>query len=281
MAIKALILLFLFELFTPYFTPTVKANDDTSSCVVQLESAKINWTTGLVQAKGRNRQLKKRAVVTSSDLPPIEAATENARQNLFEILKSITLFNNLQISTEKMLTLQLKKIAFGAKIVQSRTISKTTAEVVLETTIYGDFLNLALPPEIEDISDVELLEPNSQYLKNQGVRKYTGMVIDARDIEFKPTICPIVVSEQAEEIYSPQFISRKYAIERGVCTYICSSDPAIISQKAGNNPVTIKGLRKDSDKNHSIVISISDADRIQKMAERHLFMKGCKVVILL
>ncbi|MBF0302167.1 MAG: hypothetical protein HQK73_03935 [Desulfamplus sp.] len=288
-------------------------DDHKQECIVKLEYGSINWTTGVARAKGRNSAVKKEFSDTTTDTMLVESAIENAREHLFQILKSVGLQKHSASENREIvkqpdytLTAQIKKKAFGAKMVKSHYISVLgqIVEVEVETRIYGDFLDSVLTAEIEEIHDIQLFEPEDNYLKNQQnlnsssiysdeswletdtpfhanqKLQYTGLVIDARGIKFKPVICPVIVSEQGEEIYSPLFISRKYAVERGVCSYICSPNPAIISHKVGNNPVTIKALRKDSDTNHLIVINMSDADRLQKMAERHMFMKRCRVIII-
>ncbi len=289
-------------------------SDEKIEYIVKSEYGSINWTTGVVRAKGRNAPpIHNKDIITDAVL--IELATENAREHLFEILKSIGLVSNKLASEKKEFEkqpeyatiAQIKKTSFGAKMVKSHYVSVLgqIVEVEVEAKIYGDFLDAVLPPEIGEIPDIELFDLEGRYfssakehnLKDNNLDKreklkadlkshlpqkfpYTGLVIDARGIKFKPVICPVILSEQGEEIYSPQFISRKYAVERGICSYISDTEPLTISQKAGNKPATIKALRKDSDNNRSIIISMSDADRIQKMAERHIFMKGCRVVIV-
>ncbi|MBF0257712.1 MAG: hypothetical protein HQK62_02555 [Desulfamplus sp.] len=291
-----------------------------ADCVVELTYGTINWTTGVIQAKGRaseNRDTEKRA-----DPSDFESARNSAKDHLVDIFKSIGLPSKYIISkldfslTEPVsssteinssihtIIAQIKKRAMNAKIVESHRSSRGVLEVTLMANMYGDFLQSVLPSEIRELPEIELFEPDNQYqesgligrtfhdnqwIKDTGMMiqsgkdkdRYTGIIIDARGIKFKPVICPIVVNEQGEEIYSPTFISRKYAVERGVCSYICSLEPEATSRKIGNNPIMIKGLRRDGDKNNTIVVSMSDADKLQRMPERHLLMKGCRVVIVI
>jgi len=290
--------------------------DKSSYCIVELSYGSINWTTGVIRAKGRSSS-ENSGNRGTDDSSVLKSAKNSARDHLVEILNVIGLPGKYRISEAAplesqsptisaevtqsihMIIAQMKKKAMSAKVVEVRHISKKIAEVTLETDMYGDFLQSVLPPAIREIPDIELFESGNHYQESdlgqrtfhadQGFRSsdsisskdsHTGIIIDARDIGFKPVICPVIVSEQGEEIYSPPFISRKYAVERGVCSYFSTHDLSLLSQKVGNNPVTIKGLRRDSDRNYSIIISMSDADKIQRMPERHLFMKGCKVAII-
>lgn len=297
-----------------------------SDYVAELRYGSINWTTGVIRVNGKSSPTN-RELTTIDDSFMIKSAKNSAREHLLEILYTIGLpgkpvsFNATHSDhqaipyTAKIMPsihtriAQMKKQAMNAKVVDISRISGKSAEVILETTIYGDFLQSILPSQIDEIPNIELFEPENQYQDSdisqgfshtdKGINNtadwiwqskavhrngsYTGLIIDARGIEFKPVICPVVISEQGEEIYSPVFISREYAVERGVCSYVCSLDPSdlAILQKAGNNPVIVKGLRKESDRNYCIVISMSDADKIQRIPERHQFMKGCRVVIVL
>ncbi|MBF0467832.1 MAG: hypothetical protein HQK61_02950 [Desulfamplus sp.] len=294
----------------------VKGN---AECIVDLGYGSINWTTGTIQARGRSLAKKNQSTETSYNL---EAARNSANDNLVEILKFIGLPGKYIISKQDRLLsqsttssetemsshihtviAQIKKKAMNANIVKTRQNNGGSTEMMLETNMYGEFLQSVLPPQIKEIPEIELFEPDTQSQEDEKGRKtfhenqwikdtgmihmtrdndsHTGIIIDARSIRFKPVLYPVIVSEQGQEIYGPMFISRKYAAERGVCTYICSLDPALTAKKAGKNPVMIKGLRKDSERNNTIVISMSDADKIQKMPERHLFMKGCRVVIVI
>ncbi len=186
-----------------------------------------------------------------------------------------------------MLKAEMDKKALDAEIIafqlpangaeQQTDGAEHWAGVALKIDIYGDFLQLILPPELRQIPDIEVIEPENKYKKG---KKYTGMVIDARDIGFKPIIYPVIVSEQGKEIYGALSASREYAIEKGLCNYAYIPEPDVILRRAGENPVRVKGLRKEGDNNDTIVITIADADKISKMPERHQFMKACKVIIL-
>ena len=110
---------------------------------------------------------------------------------------------------------------------------------------------------------------------------YTGLIIDARGLELEPALYPTIVSEQGNEIYSSLFISREFAVQYGVCTYICSMDKAIREKRIGPHPLIFKALRKSSDENASVVISMADTKQIEKATERHIFLKECRVIIVM
>jgi hypothetical protein len=48
----------------------------------------------------------------------------------------------------------------------------------------------------------------------------------------------------------------------------------------GDNPLVLKGLRMGEDKS-SIILSKLDAEKIEKIIERHSFFKECRVIIVI
>lgn len=141
---------------------------------------------------------------------------------------------------------------------------------------------MVLPDDIRQISKINPEKPviNSQKL-GMGNIPYTGLIIDARGLELEPTLYPTIVSEQGNEIYSSLFISREFAVQYGICTYLCSMEGAIREERIGSHPLVFKGLRKSSNGNASIVISMADTKQIERVAERHIFLKECRVIIVM
>jgi len=299
---SALFFLVAWCLTTPFtvegLAGTVNRGD--AHCVVEFRGGSMNWSVGIIEAKGGSsdtevlldggisRGVKNTIPDGKSNhgidlsLESMEArAVASARKNIIQIFDAIVGGQERRVAENgysiHMLKAQIEKKALNAHLTVSRELMDGAVAVVLTTDIYGDFLKLILPRELRQIPDIEVIDPGNQYGNRT---QYTGLVIDARDIGFKPVISPTVLSEQGEEIYGPMFASRAYAVEKGVCSYAYTPETEIIERRVGENPLTIKGLRKEGDNNETIVITISDADKIQRIPERHKFMKACKVLIL-
>jgi len=250
-------------------------------CLTQYEHGSVNWSCGTIRATGRTSGL-----ITTGDKSPdafIEKAKLDARHNLIKILNSLA-FNKESGPPSPggdAIMAGIEKQAMDAVIGEQNYTSDRAMEVTIETEMFGGFLQLVLPDEIGEISPLKIILPQNKPEKSSSREKYTGLIIDARGLDFQPVIYPVVMSEQGDEIYSARFISREFAVQKGVCLYACSPDLVPTNQRTGPNPLTIRGLRRGGKKNRSIVISRSDAETIEKSPERHLFMKECRVVILL
>jgi hypothetical protein len=156
-------------------------------------------------------------------------------------------------------------------------------EVTLEASMFGGFLQLVLPEEIGEIPRIETIahQNGSSESESRGRVQFTGLVLDARGLDFQPVIYPVVVSELGDAVYGSVFISRENAVRQGVCRYVRSLERTLTEDRVGQNPMVIRALRKGGRDNTAIVISRSDAETIGKATEFHALMRECRVVILL
>ncbi len=249
-------------------------------CITDFKNGKINWSTGIIKAKGKASPEGNRE--DSHGVVPGAARADASRQ-IINILKKIKIYNQLNVgsyaSKNDIIMAGIEKTARDAEISKQYYTSALAVEVIIETSIFGGFLQLVLP---EDIRQIQKISPDQPASVAKGINEvqYTGLVVDARELEFEPVLYPIIVSEQGNDIYSSVFISREYAVQKGVCQYLCSMDQALISQRVGKKPLVFKGLRKEGKLNSSIVISLSDSQIIEKQTERHNFFKECRVIIV-
>jgi hypothetical protein len=249
-------------------------------CITDLKNGKINWSTGFITAKGN-------AIPEDNEINFHEtiagAARADASRQIIDILKQIKIYNQLTVgeyaSKNDVIMAGIEKTDRDAKILRQYYTSALAIEVTINTSIFGGFLQLVLPEKIRQIQKINSNQPLN---KGSTIEKkpYTGLIVDARGLSFNPVLYPIIVSEQGNEIYSSVYISREYAVQKGVCQYLCSMEQAFLNKRIGYNPIVFKGLRKEGKLNSSIVISLSDAQFIEKRTERHTFLKECRVIIV-
>jgi hypothetical protein len=275
------ITLCLFFITTTLLVPSLQAGEDTQ-CITQYEHGQVNWSTGTIQATGKASPLEKG--INESPDAILGKAKLDARGNLINILNRIAFEKESETSPPPGDTLMagIETLAMDAAIAEQHFTSDRAMEVTLETNMFGGFLQLVLPEEIGEIPPLKIIPPkNDALIKPPVQEQYTGLILDARGLGIQPVIDPVIVSEQGNEIYSARFISREYAVQGGVCQYACTQALPLVAEKTGPTPLIIRGLRKGGKTNQFIVISKSDAETIEKTAERHWFMKQCRVVIVL
>ena len=251
----------------------------TDQCITPLKNGSINWTTGMVTARGTASPQEKNELPL--DRVP-GAARADANRCLLDILKNIRIYNRLKVgeyaARKDTILAGVEATARDAVTIRQYYTSALDVELTIETSIFGGFLQLVLPEEIRQISDISAqVKPD----KSLTPGAFTGLVIDARGLDFDPVLYPIILSEQGQEIYSAVFISREFAVQKGVARYTCSMESALTSPRIGQLPLIFKGLRKSGKDHSAIIINTADTQKIEKATERHTFLKECRVIIVL
>ncbi len=253
---------------------------DASHCIIQFEKGSINWTTGNIMATGQaspedNRQISIESVLGS--------ARADANRHLINILKQIKINNILSVAdyalNNDIILAGIEKTARDSIIEKQYYTSALSVQVIIKTSIFGGFLQLLLPEQIKQIPQI-IPEKTQTNIKKPEYRPYTGLIIDARKLGVEPVLNPVVISEQGHDIYSSKFISREFAVQNGVCRYFCDIEQALLDDKIGNHPLVLKGLRKEGNENNAIIISMSDYRVLEKVTERHDFLKKCRIIIV-
>jgi hypothetical protein len=249
-------------------------------CITKFETGIVNWTTGMITASGKAFPADQSPA--SKESVSLYAKAE-AVKNILKTLKQIKINNEWTVndyaSESPVILAGLEKTAREAMVSKQVYTSALSVEITIETSLFGGFLQLVLPEEIRQIPKINP-EINLKILPVIGKSLYSGLVIDARGLGIEPVLDPVIVSEQGHEVYSSVFISREFAVQNGICKYVCNLDQAVMDKRIGDNPMVLKGLRKEGSKNATLVISMSDYLALEKTTERHAFLNECRVIIV-
>jgi hypothetical protein len=139
-----------------------------------------------------------------------------------------------------------------------------------------------LPPDIKPIATLKQgkQSPTSLPTENRS-EVFTGLIVDATKIAAKPAMAPRILDEKGEEVYGAAFISREFAVQRGAAAYVTDLQTAGLDSRVGQKPLVAKALAVKGPQSCDIVISNADAARLRKFSEHLLFLKECRVVIVL
>jgi len=254
--------------------------EESYDCITRYESGIVNWTTGNISAIGKASPEKNKEASLES-VPG--SARADANRQLIETLKQIKINTELSVdayaSKNDVILAGMEKTARDAIISRQYYTSELAVEITVETSMLGGFLQLVLPEEIRQIAKVSPEEKQAKFMEI-GENLYTGLIIDTTGLGVEPVLNPVIVSEQGHDVYSSVFISREFAVQNGVCKYICQMDQALQDKRIGNHPLVFKALRKEGKQNTAIVISMSDYRVLEKATERHTFLKECRVIIV-
>lgn len=259
--------------------------------VEQVGTGSINWTKGVVQAKGIGAPPEKYYGKPQARPLALRAAKLDAMRNLLEATKGVrvsstTIVKDFAISSDIIMS-QVEGMVKGAQIVHQEYMSDGTVEIIMQMSLMGGFAQLILPMEIKQVESVRpmlpvhtpIVEPSAPAPKPiSGV--FTGMVIDARGINARPAMAPKIINENGEEVYGSAYVSREFAVQQGMSGYAKDLTAAQSNPRVTNSPLTVKGLRTEGHGRSDIVISNADASRLRSASEHLAFLKKCRVMIV-
>ncbi len=266
---------------------------DVRSLIEFRDNSTIDWTRGVVTARGigdpTTYSYYKRSPGQREQT--IAEALNKARHNLLETIVS------LRINTENRVIdivenypsvmSQLRQMTYQAPEVDNlrRYLYDGTVEVWSEMKLNGGFTQLILPPEIRQIESIKQVMPgkNSKQLQasSRTALIYTGMVVDARGLQAIPVIAPRILDENLEEVFGPTYASREFAVQKGVVRYTTNIWQAKFDLRVSDNPIVVKALKTIWPRRCDFIISNSDADKLRSASEHLLFLRECKVIIVL
>ena len=249
-------------------------------CITRFEKGRVNWTTGKILALGKasvadNTKTSYRSVPGS--------ARADANRHIIDILKQLIINDSLSVgeyaSKNDVILAGIENTARNAVIKKQYYTSALSVEITIETHMFGGFLQLVLPEKIKQIPQVSFTK-SGEKTEKQERPLYTGLIIDAQNLDVKPVLCPVIMSEQGHNIYTASFISREFAVQNGVCKYYCNMQQALKDERTGSRPLVLKGLRSAGKQNTAIIVSMSDYHILEKIAERHKFLRESRLIIV-
>ena len=160
-----------------------------------------------------------------------------------------------------------------------------TVEAWSQMSLSGGFSQLILPPEIRQIEPIKQVfkpkSPSKLRTRSRSSEIFTGMVVDARNIQAVPVLAPKILDENLEEVFGPAFVSREFAVQHGMVRYTTDLWKAKFHPRLSHNPLIVKALKTILPGRCDFIISNADAAKLRSASEHLLFMRECRVVIVL
>jgi hypothetical protein len=277
-------------------SPLICRAGPASDFLERFPTGSINWTQGVVTASG-SASLPDAKGLNGSNAQ-FDKAHQRAVQNLRLTLKRLRL--NRQncivdlLSTQAYIQDKLEVMTSTAEILNTERSADGNIEVTLGINFYGGFSQLILPAGIRQVESIKPLNgfkaenDDSRGTHGAGYSRrmiaadiYTGLIVDARGIGATPSMVPVLIDENGQEAYGPAYVSREFAVQRGMCQYIRGMNNDDDLPRVAPNPLRVRGLSAVPEKGCDIVISNSDASRLRGVSYHLEFLKQCRVVIFL
>jgi hypothetical protein len=253
----------------------------------------INWTKGIVAARGVGDQPNYNYLSKNQGQKQqtIAEAMVKARHNLLETIVGIRINAENRVidiaENYPSIMSKLRQMTYQAPEVENlrRYRYDGSIEVWSQMKLNGGFSQLILPPEITQIESLKQVRPgkNSPKLRtsSRSSEIYTGLVVDARGIKAIPVVAPRILDENLNEVFGATYASREFAVQHGMACYTTNIWKAKFDRRVSKNPLVVKALKTIWPGRCNFIISNADADKLRSASEHLLFLRKCKVIIVL
>jgi hypothetical protein len=266
---------------------------DIRSLIEIKDNGTIDWTNAVVAARG----IGDPAIYNYYTKPGrqtqqiLTEAINKARHNLLETIVGIRIDSQNRVidivENYPSIMAQLRGMTYEAPEVDDlrKYLYDGTVEVWSHMKLNGGFTQLILPPEIRQIESVKQVLPAKKSTRlRTGSRSpeiFTGMVVDARGVQAVPVIAPRILDENLEEVFGPTYASREFAVQHGVARYTTNIWNAKFHPRVLDNPIIVKALKSIWPGRCDFIISNADADKLRRASEHLLFLRECRVIIVI
>lgn len=261
-----------------YVHPALSAQlfdkDTKGELIESMGGAEINWTDQVLRVKGAGVPAPDAENPAVARLGAIRAAKLDALRNALETIKGVridskTTMENF-ISASDTINAYVQGYVKGATLVDTKYMSDGSIEVIMEVTIPGLITKSILPDTGRNIDKIPRGEDS----------KYTGLIVDARGLNIRPAMAPKILDEDGREVYGSTFVSREYAHEMGIVGYTKGLSKTRVNDRVGDNPITVKGIKKAGTMASDVVISNKDALKLREAGIDLSFLEKCRVVFV-
>jgi hypothetical protein len=246
-----------------------------------FQSGKIDWFHGVAETTVTTVLSAKHLRSDKARVKAANEALESARKSLLDLVGRIKIDSRTSInellSRAETLRHRLQELLRDLPVQSIRYRGNGRVELSLAVALSGTLSELLLPQDIRTIDSVHQPRIPTQ-TTDQG---FTGLVVDCPGVGARPALVPKIFDEDGQLVYGPPYISREYAVKRGIAGYFRDVQAAQRDERVGPKPLTVKGIKTAATGPSDLIISNSDAARIRGTASNLKWLQRCKVLIVL
>lgn len=197
---------------------------------------------------------------------------------------------------ERRSTMMVPELAdfWAAQKLSTFQVSENKASASMEIMLRGKeslmaFLPLPFAREIQ--ATVEKEPSATAYEKRPGLGEYdtsqseallyTGLIIDARHLNYHPSLNTGVFTGSGRQIYGVEYLNRLTAVKRGVAGHYAAETDGEFRHRAGKRPLKVSALDLNGHGENSLVISEEDAAKLLAHPGSVQNLRRGRVVVLI
>ncbi|HXI04310.1 MAG TPA: hypothetical protein VNI57_14155 [Candidatus Saccharimonadales bacterium] len=254
----------------------------------------IDWTSGAVSAWGTISSGERRGYQNSPQRRKVKAEAV-ARSRLAGILAEVRVDSSHGSPAEAAVDPnQLMRLAETAGITAKREGRSENPEVEVSVSLHGE---KGLAGLLDGGTPGPGAGPDSgEPADGEGGQAPTGIVIDARGSEARPSLFPRLIGPDGTEIWSRQKAAGPSCREKGMASYARVSRAPVADDdvtervkllrtpmyaRAGSSPIRIQAVGAAGNPTTDILLDADGAAKLQSSPAGRRLLDDCRVLILL
>ena len=260
----------------------------------QMIEGAMDWTNRLLTVYGEGLAPDHIENSAQRRLLGLRAAKVAAMRNLLELVGHVqvdarTTVSMAMIASDSIRT-QVSGILQGARVVMGSQQEKDGLyRLAVRIELRDEFAETVLAPSVPGANAAHRLPPASLPASDSLLvfippEPYTGLIVDARGLDLRPSMAPRIVDEEGRLIYSAQLPDRHYATQMGVVGYQRDIDRALSSDRLGgekSHPFVVRATGVTGTYGTDAVIGREEGIRVRMADTEGDFLSQCRVVFVL
>ncbi|MBU4486832.1 MAG: LPP20 family lipoprotein [Candidatus Delongbacteria bacterium] len=253
-----------------------------------LAQGEIDWERRVVTASGIGAPNPNAPNIAVKRAGAINAAKMYAIRDLMASIKGMYLSSEQTaenyMTTSDVVKTQVEGIARAFQMVgEPKYMEDGSVEVTVEMSIDGKLSDLMM--KNETFGDTTPLAEEATYKLSDLVPSkpdiYTGLIIDCSEVQLRPALSPKVYSQSGKEVYGSANVNKDFAVQQGMVGYLKNVDSAKENARVTNNPFVVKAIGVKGTNKADIIISDSDASKIEELSSKLNFLRECRVIAII
>lgn len=244
-----------------------------TSAYHKTEYGEINLYRGYIETKGKAVAPDNISSNAQGKLLAREGAILMARTRMLEILEGV------QIDAK---TTMVNMMA-NQKVNQEVSGYVDGAEIVEGSENWdGEIYTIKVRKPLKELRKIVYREHKNKFNKKEPRKKteYTGLVIDAREVDLTPQVMFEIIDEDGDMVYSAAKAFYQPAVDRGLTGFSTSMEKAKEDTRTGNNPLLVKAIDTTGEADTGVVVSRDDGEQIRYHLDETEVFQQTKVIVV-
>ncbi|HQO10221.1 MAG TPA: hypothetical protein PLK90_09895 [Clostridiales bacterium] len=256
--------------------------------ITLFAQGEIDWERRVISASGIGAPNPNAPNMAVKRAGAINAAKMYAIRDLMATVKGMYLSSEQTaenyMTTSDVVKTQVEGIARAFRMVgEPQYFEDGSVQVTVEMSIDGKLSDLMMKEETFG-DTTPLVEPATYKLSDivpDTPEVYTGLILDCTELELRPALSPKVYSQSGKEVYGSANVNKDFAVQQGMMGYLKNIDSAKANARVTGNPLIVKAASVKGTNKADIIISDSDASKIEAMASKQNFLRECRVIAII